>query len=248
MTGFAKDVEKKYHDRTWASNSEKTETGFVGAADKDAGYMWKSTNWYEYGFKVGATPVSIYNNAMAGLNIGPGVRERIGNKVRCIYIKGALTFTAACVDSLMTPNNQHGEQALPTQANYLRTTYRYAIVKDNQVNSPERDVDWAMVYEDRSIGGAGVHAELNIDNMGRFTILKEGTIEVDANDPQKTVRFFIGGNRIGTVRYGAPVQGYTDKSVRIVTAAFTMGAGNVPSTNIWTSATVGHTRFCFTDC
>lgn len=248
MTGWAMNTEKKYHDMTWASNGLKTDTGFLSSADKDTGYMWRSTNWYNYSFQdSGMTPKSIFNNMMSGVPIGPGVRERIGNKVTCVYLKGSLTFTAACVDHIRSPNNQHGEQALPTQANYLRTTYRYAIIKDTQVNSPERDVEWQDVFENGQSIGAGVHAELKVDNMGRFIVLKEGLVQLDANDPQKTIKFFVGGNRIGNVRYASPIQGYTDKSVRMVWAAFVMGAGNVEGTNIWTSAIVGNSRFCFRD-
>lgn len=248
MTGWAMNTEKKYHDMTWASNGLKDETGFIGAADKDSGYMWRSTQWYKYGFNTSGATTSVQtNNMMSGVPNGAGVRERIGNKVTCVYLKGSLTFTAACVDGIMTPNNQHGEQAMPTTANYIRTTYRYAIIKDTQVNSPEIDVEWEDVFENGMKTGGGVHAELKLDNMGRFIVLKEGLVQVDATDPQKTIKFFIGGNRIGNVRYSGPLSGYTDKSVRMVWAAFSMGVGNVQGTNIWTTSIVGNSRFCFRD-
>lgn len=248
MTGWAMNAEKKYHDMTWASNGLKEDTGFTGAADKDTGYMWKSTEWYNYAFNTaGMTKAVQPNNMMSGVQTGATVRERIGNKVTCVYLKGSLTFTAACVDGIMTPNNQHGEQAMPTTANYLRTTYRYAIIKDTQVNSIERDVEWQDVFENGVKSGAGVHAELKIDNMGRFIVLKEGLVQVDGDDPQKTIKFFIGGNRIGNVRYSGAPTGYTDKSVRMVWAAFSMGVGNVPDTNIWSTSIVGNSRFCFRD-
>ena len=42
---------------------------------------------------------------------------------------------------------------------------------------------------------AGVHSELNVDNMGRFIILEDKMFTVDAQNPQKTVQFMVNGSK-----------------------------------------------------
>ena len=52
-------------------------------------------------------------------------------------------------------------------------------------------ITWGDVFSNKTIDGdtgfstAGVHSELNIDNMGRFIVLKSWMIELDATDPQR---------------------------------------------------------------
>ena len=70
---------------------------------------------------------------------------------------------------------QGGEAFATATANprneYLRTTYRMVIVKDMQVNSTDAQITWPQVF-DTTGTQAGVHSELNVDNMGRFIVLK----------------------------------------------------------------------------
>ena len=110
------------------------------------------------------------------LETGVTARTRIGNKIKMNYAKGAFTFTAANVDNQVVA--QGGEQIALVNGNegngYLRTTFRMAIVKDLQVNSADTQVTWAQVFDTTGMQ-AGVHSELNVDNMGRFIVVK-GTV------------------------------------------------------------------------
>jgi len=67
---------------------------------------------------------------------------------------------------------------------------------------------------------AGIHSELNVDNMGRFVVLEDRRFTVDADSPQKTVPFKINSGHIGSVRYNGPSgTALTDKGVCVMFAA-----------------------------
>ena len=91
-------------------------------------------------------------------------------------MKGAFTFTAAVLgDGATSQRQQNGESlatltSLAATQSYLRTTFRMVIVKDMQVNSTDTQVTWAQVFDTTNLQ-AGVHSELNVDNMGRFLVL-----------------------------------------------------------------------------
>ena len=130
---------------------------------------------------------------------------------------------------------------------YMRTTYRMLLVKDLQVNSADAQVTWSQVMDTTNFQ-AGVHSELNVDNMGRFIILEDKVFTVDAQNPQKTVQFMVSGSKTGPVRYNGPAVGaLTDKGLYVVWAAFTMGVGNTSVDNVNIASPVGHSRVCFSD-
>ena len=168
------------------------------------------------------------------------------------HIKGALTFNAAAV--LTGTGNidiQNGESVAYTTSanpwNYLRTTYRFVIVKDLQVNSTDVQVTWQQVFDTTSLQ-AGVHSELNVDNMGRFIVLEDKIFTVDSQNPQKTCQFLLGGSRVGNVRYNGPTgTALTDKGIYIVWAAFVMGYASADASKVSIPSPVGHSRLCFTD-
>ena len=61
---------------------------------------------------------------------------------------------------------------------------------------------WNDVFENgNGSSAAGVHAELNVDNMGRFMILEDTLVQLTADDPVKTMRFNLPGSKVGSVRY-----------------------------------------------
>ena len=130
----------------------------------------------------------------------------------------------------------------------MRTSVRFVIVKDLQVNSSDTNVTWNQVV-DTTGQQAGVHSELNVDNMGRFIVLEDKVFTLDADQPQKTCPFKIGGNKIGSVRYNGPgATALTDKGVYVVWAAFVMGfTGTATAADIQMPSPVGHSRLCFTD-
>lgn len=249
--GFARNVEKKYFDKTYASNFLES---FSGATSQSLanGVTYISNTWSNYPFGSLAAPTATSNDMFKGLATGTDARSRIGNKIKPNYVKGAFTMTAASINASVT-KNQGGEVpvllAASTTLNYLRTTYRFMIVKDLQVNSTDTQVTWSQVMDTTGLQ-AGVHSELNVDNMGRFVVLEDKIFTVDAESPQKTCPWQINGSRLGSVRYNGPgTTALTDKGLYVVWAAFVMGAeGNaIAAADINLPSPVGHSRLCFTD-
>jgi len=249
--GFSRNVEKKYFDKTYISNSLEVATGNSGTGTtvSSNGVMYISDHWGNYSFGTQTNQQAQSNDMLKGLDTGTTARTRIGNKVKCDYVKGAFTFTAALVDlSEMGPQGgeQLGQLLGQARGGYLRTTYRFVIVKDLQVNSTDTEVKWPQVF-DTTGEQAGVHSELNVDNMGRFIVLEDKTFTVDADSPQKTCSFMISGSRIGHIRYNGPGRtALTDKGVYVVWAAYVMGITAVTEA-ISLPSPVGHSRLCFND-
>ena len=258
--GYTRNIEKKYTDKTYKSNAVGAITGTeVGSGVTDSlmnGIMFRSSaNWTEYAFNGTANTGFISNDMLKGVNTGATATTRIGNKIKVEYIKGAFTFTAATL-KFSTPEDgtgQGGEQApmmggTGDLAPYLRTTYRFVIVKDMQVNSTDTQVTWDQVFETSAGAGAGVHSELKVENMGRFIVLQDKIFTVDADDPQKTCPFTISGRNVGNVRYnGATSTALTDKGVYVIWAAFVMGTRLLNTGQVNIPSPVGHSRMCFTD-
>ena len=239
--------EKKYFDKTYQANSNESVTGQSTPTVVNNGVTYISNTWGNYSFGAHvATANVVSNNMLRGLGNGTSVRTRIGNKVTVNYVKGAFTFTAAATSSV---DDQGGETIIGTVAvtRYLRTSFRFVIVKDLQVNSADDVITWAQVF-DTTNQQAGVHSELNVDNMGRFIVLQDKIFTVDADTPQKTCPFLVSGGKLGSVRYnGTTGTAATDKGIYVVWAAFVMGYIPTSGAAIELPSPVGHSRFCFTD-
>ena len=250
--GFARNVEKKYFDKTYQSSNSESLTGNTGVNDTSRGVTYVSNTWGNYSFGSQTAPVVVSNDMLKGLDTGTTARTRIGNKIKVNHIKGALTFNAAAVlTGTGNIDSQNGESVAYTASanpwNYLRTTYRFVIVKDLQVNSTDVQVTWQQVFDTTSLQ-AGVHSELNVDNMGRFIVLEDKIFTVDSQSPQKTCQFLLGGSRVGNVRYNGPTgTALTDKGIYIVWAAFVMGYASADASKVSIPSPVGHSRLCFTD-
>lgn len=248
--GFARNVERKYFDKTYQANTNESLTGQTTPSTLQNGVTYISNTWgnYSFGSQVGTAAV-VSNDMLKGVATGTTARTRIGNKLTVKYLKGAFTFTAAAVDTALV-KAQGGESVAELTAgqslNYLRTSFRFVIVKDLQVNSTDSQVTWAQVFDTTNLQ-AGVHSELNVDNMGRFIVLEDKIFTLDADTPQKCCPYNVNGSRIGQVRYNGPSDtALTDKGLYVVWAAFVMGynGGTVP---ILMPSPVGHSRLCFTD-
>lgn len=261
LTGFARDMEKKYYDKTWCIGSQFNNTGMV--VDKETkrynGVMWTSHDTFRYRMDEGNIVQSgMTGDIVKGLVTGTTTESRIGNKVNAKYIKGAITFTAAVSheDDNYEWNNQGGEKvpkmdlgnAIPPNV-YMRTTIRWCVVKDNQVNSIATTVRWKDVFTSSETGGNGVHSELNVKNMGRFVVLRDETFELYADKPQSTRKFFLNETELGRIRYNGPdVFALTNIGIYIVFAAYTVGtAANSNTMKTILPLAMGHSRLCFTD-
>jgi len=259
---FTRDIEKKYFDRTITSNINRAvTTGISSTPNEDQGYMWSSWQWQGYDFS-GASPITVNttNDLMRGVPQDASVNGRIGNKINVKYSKGAITFSAAkLIGPVATVQDMDGEvvatsAGAATATQFLRTTFRFCIVKDLQVNSANAQIEWNEVFE-TTAGKAdgdtgGVHSELNIANMGRFRVIHDQYFDLTADNPQKTIPYQIGGNKIGSIRYAGPSPGAgTSTGVYIIWSAY------VSNTLVGASLTDGltaprvqlHNRLCYTD-
>ena len=249
MSGYRKNVEKKYFDKTYQANTNETLSGNTTGDTNSNGVTYIPNTWGNYSFGSQAAPIVVSNDMLKGVATGTTARTRIGNKVKAKYVKGAFTFNAAVIDTTLTKTQ--GGEALGSgsganKMDYLRTSYRFVIVKDLQVNSTDTQITWPQVFDTTTLQ-AGIHSELNVDNMGRFIVLEDKTFTLDGDDPQKTLRFLINGSSIGSVRYNGPTNAaLTDKGVYVIWSAFVMGY-NGTLAEIKIPGPVGNSRLCFTD-
>lgn len=248
-------IEKKYFDKTYQSNTSETLTGQTTPTVINNGVTYVSNTWGNYTFGAQqATATSVSNDMLKGVATGTTARTRIGNKLKPRYVKGAFTFNAAIIgDGTGNVFPQGGEilgrnpGADPKYQYYLRTSFRFVIVKDMQVNSTDTQVTWPQVFDTQNLQ-AGIHSELNVDNMGRFVVLEDKIFTLDSDTPQKTVPFMISGTDVGQVRYNGPSDtALTSKGLYVVWAAFVMGFTTLDAGAIALPSPVGHSRMCFTD-
>jgi hypothetical protein len=251
--GYTRNVEKKYFDKTYQADNLENETAGAGGPNVyNNGYSYISNTWGTYDFTGPSGTVAISNDMTKGVGTGADARSRIGNKIKVNYIKGSFTFTCAGTRAATT---QGGEVTISSVVSdrlpYFRTTYRMVIVKDLQVNSTDTVIKWNQVFGSGVTGTAltaGVHSELNVDNMGRFIVLEDKTFTLTADTPQKTVPFTIKGSSVGNIRYnGSAGNALTDKGIYVIYAAFVMGVSSVLPADIVLPSPVGHSRLCFND-
>jgi len=265
LTGYAKDVERKYHDKVISTPRATLQIdGTVASAGGTQSAAMVSNTWYKVSAPGGA-PVTTGQNAwhgdlLKGIPQGSNATSRIGNKISVKYIKGNIVLTAnmLTVPSAAGPNHENtvqmGEGTVPGTPGgtgiyrFLRTTYRVVVVRDLQVNSTNNNVFWGDVFSNQD-GTAGLLSELNVGNLGRFRILMDKMVELDADDPQKIIPFMF--RNVGTIRYNGPDEpnlslALTDNGIYVVWASLTtsveLNAGIMHSSQVTVNS-----RICFTD-
>lgn len=275
--GYSRNVETKYHDKaigTLTKNMSKTGSVTPGAPETTQaaamGAFAESDRWFITSMNTESSnpgsPGSLYaSDLMKGIGTGTTVTGRIGNKIRVKWMKIRYTVTAPYVNNTKSDadNAQYGESALNaksveadgTLSQFVRATVRVMIVKDTQVNSTDEVIKWDDVMESCNGFGPdtgctnGVHSELRISNMGRFQVLSDRTMELDADDPQKTKVVMLRG--IGQVRYNGPgVNALTDQGIYVIWAVY---CGGVLMTTLnpdyfKMAPVVVSRRIAFTDC
>lgn len=255
LQGFTRDVEKKYFDTCIAGLAREVKVGqTTNPVNITGGAMWDSVEWRRYDFG-GPGQISTNqrqpNNLLFSLPQGASANTRVGNKIRPVYLRGVTTFTAATIADIRDMGGEDvGESNAALDAEeYMRTTYRFVIVKDTMVNNPSPNVEWNDVFESRPQGMGGVHSDLKIGNMGRFVVLEDKLIQLDAKNPQKTIKWSVAGSKIGRVRYNAgETASLLDRGISVIYSAFAVGLSptqnydHVELPNVVTSA-----RLCFTD-
>ena len=110
LTGYRKNLERKYYDKTYQSRSNETLAGSTNTTGASNGVTYISNNWGNYNFGGPEMAYNVSNDMLKGLATGTTARSRIGNKVRVSYVKGSFTFTAANVAASVL--SQGGEVGL----------------------------------------------------------------------------------------------------------------------------------------
>ena len=129
---YAKDEEKKYNDRAigagliqYGFGNNLTTTG----TNAFTSVGFKTNNWYGFNFNQPlASGTAITQDLVKGLTTGTTSTTRVGNKIKCKYIKGSILLTANQENSL---DDQGGEEVVNNTANglqYLRTSWTVRIV------------------------------------------------------------------------------------------------------------------------
>ena len=260
--GYARDVEKKYVDRALVGSGASGEVTGINTTDVNNGFMWTSTSWKMYDFATPSLDTGVSNDLLKYVAQGTTARTRIGNKITPKYVKGAITLTASKLagPSEGATNGDMNGEALATASDasyvyqYMRTTFRVVLVMDLQVNSTDANIKWSDVFEQDSDSGwrlGGVHSELRVDNMGRFRVLSDKVMTLDAVRPQETMRFMVSGKSIGSVRYNGPDgTALTDKGLYVIWAGYTGGVVATvqgADSGVIRPGVTMHSRLCFTD-
>ena len=134
---YSKDEEKKYNDRAIGAGFTQYGFGNAGTTTTANGITsvgFKTNSWYGFNFNQPlANGVAITQDLVKGLATGTTSVTRVGNKVKCKYIKGSILVTANQENS--SADVTYGEKVidgLATGKQYLRTSWRIVIVKDTQ--------------------------------------------------------------------------------------------------------------------
>ena len=95
---YSKDEEKKYNDRAIGAGFTQYGFGNAGTTTTANGITsvgFKTNNWYGFNFNQPlANGVAITQDLLKGLPSGTTTTTRVGNKVKCKYIKGSILVTA----------------------------------------------------------------------------------------------------------------------------------------------------------
>lgn len=250
--GYTRDMEMKYADKAIQTSGIS-----LTQALQAGGWTGSSTNWKSVNFGGATTPITQgQQDLLKGVIQGTTATTRIGNRIRVKALKVKMTFTAAFVANVTTgfENAQYGESTVDSTNNalnqYLRTTYRVLVVRDLQVNSTENDISYSDVMEATALTGfAGVHSELKVANMGRFRVMTDRLVQLDADDPMKTIS--LNYYDVGEVKYNgtessAAVPALTNNGIYIIWAVWVQGG--VGDTIGLTSQPVNVSRrLCFVD-
>lgn len=223
--GFVRDTEKKYADESMVSITWLPEVisyhANPGTGDAPLVQGVKFMSQMRHSTRAEA----VGNNLVSLVGGGSSAVGRIGNKIDAKWLDLGVTLEAA-----KSPVDQGGEQvnvegAVVKASYYMKTVYRLVLVKDTQANNPTNVVTWGDVFGAGLMSNEGTYFgasdKLNIGNMGRFRIIKDIKVTLDADDPLKNVKM---GCSPGVIRFNSPnAWSLTDKGFYLVIAQDVIG-------------------------
>lgn len=230
--GFVRDTEKKYADHSMVSVTWLPETVTYQANPPNGDMAVQGVKYMSQLRKSTNDENFAGNNLVSIVGAGSTAVTRTGNKINAKWLDLGVTLEAA-----KSRVNQQGEQdnvegVVVNPAYYMKTIYRLVLVKDMQANNATNTVGWSEVFGRGGSGlGDGTYFgaadKLDIPNMGRFRIIKDITVTLDADDPMKNVRM---GCSPGMIRYNsAGYNALTDKGFYLVVAQDVLGTANTIS-------------------
>jgi len=241
--GYVRDQEKKYCDKAMYIGNGWDKRGIAAPGPGGPVFGIKHTGGME-GWMAGGT------NLLSGIGIGSDAASRIGNKINVKYLQIGMTLQAATGpldNGGEQENNETTSAGIPTQ--YMKTNFRIVLVKDMQANNNSNLVKWDQVFGS-GLGGDDLAVVasndfLDITNMGRFIIMKDMRITLDADDPLRSVNFIQRG--IGEIRYSATgATSLTNVGYHLLVGQDTIGTA-ASVAKLKASPVMANTRVCFTE-
>jgi len=243
--GYVRDQEKKYCDKpmriteTWVATNVTINGGLGGevyGVKHTAGLGWNG----------------VITNLLSGVVGGSDATSRIGNKINVKYLQVGMTLQAARSAMPMGGEQENNETigAEDGVDEYMKTNFRIVLVKDLQANNNSNTISWDQVFgnsDELGIDTAAMASSdmLEISNMGRFIIVKDMRMTLDANDPLRSVNFIQRG--IGEVRYSSNTStALTNVGYHLLVGQDTVGTA-VSATRLKPSPVMANTRLCFTE-
>lgn len=157
------------------------------------------------------------SNALSGIGQGTISMSRIGNSINVKKLFYRVVLTANGVDGRYLQKNGGEMVSTPIVRDietgeicdcgysYMRTTYRVCIVKDKEMFKEPKNLKWDDVFENNFGPGTnepgGIWGEKKIDVWAKYDILRDITVELNGENPQKTIEIVIHEEEIGEVRY-----------------------------------------------
>lgn len=135
-----------------------------------------------------ATTHTVAQNRPTSISTGAGVDERIGNEIITTSLSLKMQFQA--VGYIAT-----GQTALhgPDMDTFRRTHFKWAVVEDlTMPNGSDGLPSWDTIYDPLPVVGSEPVNPLlyprNINTVGRYRVIDEGSIVCDGDDPVKVVQ------------------------------------------------------------
>lgn len=189
----------------------------------------ESTSWNNasYGSETTLTTVNpAVQSLLSWLWYDPD--HTVGDHDTRSYNVKALNIKASIMANLKQNNtgstqDQNGEMYIEggsetLKKQFMRTTYRIALVEDLNKYTTKTNYLWSDVFADEEYPNVsetgqtqGVFSYRNVNTLSRYRVVSDRTIELDADDPQKVLSFYI--SNPGRVRMDQEVDGdeYTRK-------------------------------------
>lgn len=245
--GYTRDVEKKYCDRSFISRNYSVNAITIDGGNIQGIKFSANQTWVE-----SPTPQGSGTNLVSGIVSGTTANSRIGNKVTVKSLDIGIIMEAAKTPAPMNGEIVNNETPLNPAQEYMKTAYRIVLVKDKQVNNNTNNITWDDVFGDQGTDGYETGniafastSKLKVSNMGRFEIVRDIRVQLDGDDPMKTINFVQYINK--NIRFNSnEANALSDVGYYLVVAQDVLGTASTSARVLPGNFRV-NSRNCFTD-